>query len=140
MREAEAERDLVALLRHAVAHPDQLQLLGVALVDACDHVRDQAADETVQGSMLIVVRRPLADDLAVGHPHGDLRRQGAFELALRPLDRDVAWLKGDLDGARHRDRQLTYARQLTPLDLPNKTKHLAAESLAERLATAHDTL
>src|SRR5713101_5883304 len=43
-------------------------------------------------------------------------------------------------GSRDRNRQLTYARQLTPLALPDIAEHLATESLAERLATAHDAL
>jgi len=112
VRVAEAEGDLIALLGDAVANADQLEVLGVALVDADDHVRDQAAHETVQRAVFVVVAGALADDVAIGQLHRDLRREGALERALRAFDPHAPRRYSDLDGARHRDWQPTYSRQL----------------------------
>ena len=46
--EAEGELEVVALGRDAVADADDLELLGVALGDADDHVGDERAGQAVQ--------------------------------------------------------------------------------------------
>src|SRR5229473_3772761 len=140
VRVAEAERDLIALLGDAVADSDQLEVLGVALVDPDDHVRDQAADEAVQRTVLVVVRRPLEHQLPIDLLDGDIGRQGTLELTLRSLDLHVAGLKRDLHRGRQLNRQLSNPRQVFLLTLlPDVRQHFTAQALAERLAPAHDS-
>ena len=114
MRVAEAEHHLVALLGHAVAHTDQLEMLREAGVDAGHHVGDQAAHEAVQRAVLVVVGGAFENQLAVGLLDADLSREGALELALRPFDLDAARTHCHLDLVGHRERQLSNPRQLFP--------------------------
>src|SRR5260370_413192 len=124
--EAEAEHQLVALLGDAIADADQLEVLGEAGVHARDHVVYEAADQAVEGAVAVVIGRSLEDELAVDLLDRDLRRQGALELALRPLDLDVTRLQGDLHRARPRSRQLSNPRQLFSRLPPDVCQQLAA--------------
>src|SRR6266850_1543747 len=112
MRVAEAQHQLVALLRDAIADTNQLEVLDEARVDARHHVGDEAADKTVQGAMAVPVGRALEHELTVDLLDRDVCRQGALELALRPLDLHMPRLQGDLHRARQLYRQLSNARQL----------------------------
>src|SRR5262249_37539283 len=93
-------------------HANELEVLGESLLDALDHVGDQAAHQPVQGAVAEVVGWALEDELAVLLLDRDLRRQRALEPALRALDRDVSRGQRDLHVARHRDGQLSDPRQL----------------------------
>src|SRR5205823_7445104 len=89
-----------------------LEMLREAFIYARHHVGDETANEPVKRPMLVVVGRPLEDEVPVLLLHGDVARQGALELALRTLDLDLAGRERDLHLVRHRDRQLPYPRQL----------------------------
>src|SRR5439155_23941516 len=83
-------------------------------VAAGHQVGDQAAHEAVQSAVLVVVGRAFENQLAIGLLDGDLRRQGALELALRPFDLHAARTDGHRDLVGHREGQLSNPRQLFP--------------------------
>src|SRR3712207_9379556 len=64
---AQRELEVRAAGLHAVADPDDLEGLAVALGDAGDHVGDQRAGQTVQRTALaLVVRAGHLDDTVLG--------------------------------------------------------------------------
>src|SRR5205807_9155822 len=79
VRIADAQLEIRALERGAVAHALDLELLLEALRDALHHVRDERAREPVQRPVLAALGRPRDDDLAVPlldlHPRRDLLLQ-----------------------------------------------------------------
>jgi len=112
VRVAEVQHQLLALLGDAVAHADELEVLGETLVHALDHVGDEAAHQAVERTVPEVLRRSLEDELAVVLLDRDLGRQGALELALRTLDLHVPGRERDRHVRRHLDRELSDSRQL----------------------------
>ena len=101
-----AERHLegLALELGAVADALDLEAALVALGDALDHVRDQAAGEAVQGAVLAAVGRALDVDGAVVDGDLHVADEGLGQLALRALDRDLAGLDVDVDAVGDLDR------------------------------------
>ena len=100
---ADAELEVGALERGAVADALDLELLLEALRDALHHVRDERPRQPVQRAILAALGRPRDDDLAVAlldlHPRGDL----LLQRAERPRDRDSRRLDRDGDAVRDRD-------------------------------------
>jgi hypothetical protein len=104
VRVADAEFEVCALERRAVADALDLELLLEALRHALDHVRDERPRQAVQRAILAALGRPLHGDHAVGlldlHPRRDLLLQGAERAGHRDagrLDRDGDAV-GDFDG------------------------------------------
>src|SRR5258708_25189493 len=72
-RVTESERELQVLAPglHAIANPDDLHRLGIALRHAGDHVGDQRAGQAVQSPDLALIRRPGHGDHSVVLPDLD---------------------------------------------------------------------
>jgi len=101
---ADAELEVGALERGAVADALDLELLLEALRHALDHVRHERPRQAVQRAILAALGRPLHRDDTVGlldlHPRRDLLLQRAERAGDRDagrLDRDGDAV-GDLDG------------------------------------------
>src|SRR5579862_3661013 len=104
VRVADAELEIGALERGAVADALDLQALLESLRDAFDHVRDERPRQAVQRTVLAALGRAHDRDRPVGlldrHTRGDL----LLERAERARDRDAAGLHrhgdagGDFDG------------------------------------------
>src|SRR3712207_8250560 len=84
---AQGELEVRAAGLHAVADPDDLEGLAVALRDAGDHVGDQRAGQAVQRTALpLVVRAGHLEDTVLGALDVDRCGDGVRELPLGPLD------------------------------------------------------
>src|SRR5581483_8350187 len=113
-RVAEAERELQVLAPslHAVADPDDLERLLVALGDAGDHVGDQRPGQAVQRAHRAVVTGPGDPDDTVLLDHVDRLRDDVAEASLRALHLHAAAVDGDVDAAGNGDGEPSDPRHL----------------------------
>ncbi len=112
MAEAEGELEALALEDGAVAHADDLELLGEAGGDAGDHVLDQRAAEPVQSPAPTLVVGALDDEVAVLLAHHDGLGDLAGEGAHGALDDDGGAAEAHLDAGGHGDGLTTDAGHL----------------------------
>src|SRR4029077_2416338 len=118
----------------AIANALNFQALFEAVGDALDHVRDQAAGEPVQGTVLAAVGRAGDGDDAVLLLDLHVGREGLPQLALRALDGDVDRADLNRDGVGDGDG---LSSDPAHLKSPNVGDDLAADSLRARFVAGH---
>src|SRR5277367_2970026 len=117
VREAEREVDRRALELRAIAGPDELQSLRVALGDTEDHARQQRPSEPLEPRAIPALDRRRDEQRRRIGLQIHVRRQLARECPLRSLDLDRTTLHGRGDALRQRDGPLADAGLVDPLAL-----------------------
>src|SRR5207237_354725 len=103
VRVADAELEVGALHRGAVADALDLEALLEAFRDALDHVRDQRPRQPVQRAILAALGRTRDDDRAVLLLDLHALRHGLLELAQRPVDGHASGRDPDGNPGRYFD-------------------------------------
>src|SRR5579862_9026889 len=110
VREAELHRQRPALHRRAIADPDQLQLLLVALGHALDHVGHQGARQPPHGPRPLGVVVGREAETVVALRDRDLVDHRPRELTLGAFDGDLLALQRHGDAVRDRNHLFADAR------------------------------
>src|SRR5271155_310316 len=103
VRVADRQLEVLALELRAVADALDLETLLVARGHALDHVGNERAGESVQGTMLAAIGGPGDDDLVAILGHCDVARDALGKLALRALHADRLGLDRHGDAGGHGD-------------------------------------
>src|SRR5262249_34786818 len=103
MRVAQGEDDVLAFDLRLVSDSLDLEILREPVRNAFDRIRDEAAHETMQRPVLLLVRRALDLDVAVVDLGGDPAGQRHGQLSLGALDGHRATGHGDLHALGDRD-------------------------------------
>src|SRR6187397_2827790 len=107
---AQVERELLAVLRRAIADAGDLEALAVAVGHADDHVVHERPGQAVELLVDLLLGRSGDDDRAVLAAHGDVRVQLPRELALGTLDRDRPAVDRHVDAGGDGDGKATDSR------------------------------
>jgi hypothetical protein len=109
VRITDLDLEVVALLGGTVPNAVDLEALLETGRDAQHHVRNEAADQTVQRTHIAAVTIPRNQYLAVVLAQRDPLRDHPLELALRSFDRDVTLADRDVHARRDRYGCLSYS-------------------------------
>ena len=141
MGEAQVHDQVVPLLGHTVAHAVDLQLFGIAVGDAHDHVVQQRAGQAVEAAVQLILGRTLHGDRSAFLFNDHLRAQRAGQLALGSLHSDHITL-GDFHGHAGGDGNGHSAdsRHCSIPSLPDERQDFAADMKLAGLLVGHDAL